>query len=296
MEIFGTVVKDMFSFGVIIGLIIIGFSISFVAFGIGNVSETETGPYGAYLYNAYSSLFGPIDDPEYGDYELSQKILIAVIAFLLNVILLNLLISIMGESMGNVLAVRDKTETLTKFEMIMEAVTFMKFFKKEKKDGSNKSYLVYCFSLQSEENKQAPESEMEQRIGKKFVDLKDNFGDRLESIEACFEDAKSSQDKIEKLTAQVSLLKEFYLRTRGTKEFDRLKRKYQDIKRIERKIEEDMKKEDNWEDSEKESGDEDDISSIDGTKNRIRINKSLTSKHEPESGAMNLDQRLKEDQ
>lgn len=291
MEIFGTVIKDMVSFGVIIGFIIIGFSITFVAFGIGNASETEFGPYGAYLYNAYNSLFGPVGNPDYGSYELSQNIVIAVIAFLLNVILLNLLISIMGESMNNVLAMRDKTETLTKFEMIMEAVTFMKFFKRGKGKISNKNYLIYCFSLQSEESKAAPESEMELRIGKKFVDLKEDFAERLDSIEEYLEENK-------KLSAQLADFKEFYLRTRGLKEFEGLKRKYKDIKRLEKKIEESLEDGENGDDN--DSGDDDDdIASLDGSKrNDIRVNPSFTGKLEPESVAVekpNLEQRSAQD-
>jgi len=273
MEIFGTAVKDMLSFGVIIGLIIIGFSITFVAFGIGNVSETELGPYGAYLYNAYSSLYGPVGDPDYGAYDLSQKILIAVIAFLLNVILLNLLISILGESYGNVVATRDKTETLTKFEMIMEAVTLMKFLSRRRNANiSRKSYLVYCFSSQSEESKGNPESEMELRINKKFIDLKESFENQ-------FEESKASEEKIEKLNAQIAHLKEFYLRTKGFTEYADLKKKYKDIQRLEKKIENDIQNEDyEIEEFEEKGGDQREPEEEDGKKNEIRIMNSQKSK------------------
>jgi len=271
MQIFGTAVKDMFSFMVIIALIVIGFSIVFVAFGIGNVSATEWGPYGAYLYNAYISFYGAIGDPDYGSYDLSQKMLIAVIAFLLNVILLNLLISILGESYGNSVATRDKVETLSKFEMILEAVTFMKFLRRRRDDSiSRKSFLVYCFSLQSEESKGNPEGEMEIRINKKFADLK-------ESLESQFGENKASEEKLEKLNAQIAHLKEFYLRTKGFTEYADLKKKYKDIQRLEKKIENDIQNEEDYE-FEDNDGDKREPQEEDDKKNEIRIMNSQKSK------------------
>jgi len=257
MQVFGSAVKDMFSFLVIIALIVIGFSICFVAFGIGNETATQWGPYGAYLYNAYSSFYGTIGDPDYGGYDFSQKLLIAVIAFLLNVILLNLLISILGESYGNSVATRDKAETLTKFDMILEAVTFLKFFnRKRRANVLRKSYLIYCFTSKSEEGQGNPEGEMEIRINKKFVDLKEDFAEKIENMESQFNEAKVSEEKLEKLTAQVAHLKEFYLRAIGIKEYADLKKRYKDFQRLEKKIEADIQKEDEDDEDEEENDEE----------------------------------------
>jgi len=137
IQVVVTVVNDMKSFIIIIALIIIGFSFIFLVFNRGRL-------YGYYLYNSYGSLYGPVDDD---DSSSSEKFFIALIAFLLNVILLNLLISIMGDSYAKVLEKRIKTDSLTRLDMISEATTFLRFLRRKK--ALNRGFLVLCESLNS---------------------------------------------------------------------------------------------------------------------------------------------------
>jgi len=154
----------MLSFVVIIAIIIFGFSIIFLVF------EREN-EYGIYLYNTYSILYGPLDIDDDAKYSVSLKLIMVVIAFLLNVLLLNLLISIMGDSYDKILEKRDKTDALTRLEMMSEAMTYMKFLKTNYK--SKRGYLVYCLSLDVEEDENAPD-EWEGRINVMKKLLKQN--------------------------------------------------------------------------------------------------------------------------
>jgi len=132
----------MVSFIIIIALIIIAFSLIFLVF------NREAG-YGDYLYQAYNVMYGPMDIEEDAAWPFSQKLIMAVLAFFLNVVLLNLLISIMGDSYGQVLEVRDRTDALTRLEMISEAVIYKKFFKPNHKTA--RGHLVYCLPVELEE-------------------------------------------------------------------------------------------------------------------------------------------------
>ena len=147
-----TVVNDMKSFIIIIALIIIGFSFIFLVFNRGRL-------YGYYLYNAYGSLYGPVDDE---DSSPSEKFFIALIAFLLNVILLNLLISIMGDSYERVLEKRIKTDSLTRLDMISDAVTLLKFLGRKK--ALRRGFLVFCLSLDSADDDDNEEDDWEGKI------------------------------------------------------------------------------------------------------------------------------------
>jgi len=145
------ITKDMLSFITIIALIIIAFSIIFLVF------NREAG-YGDYLYQAYNVMYGPMDIEEDTAWPFSQKLIMAVLAFFLNVVLLNLLISIMGESYGQVLEMRDKTDSLTRLEMISEAVIYKKFFKMNHQ--TKRGYLVYCLPVEVEEDEDDKNNEL----------------------------------------------------------------------------------------------------------------------------------------
>ena len=138
----------------IISMIIFGFSIIFLVF------ERES-EYGIYLYNTYSILYGPLDIDSDSKFSVSQRIIMVVIAFLLNVLLLNLLISIMGDSYDKILEKREKTDALTRLEMMSEAMTYMKLLKMNYK--AKRGYLLYCFSLDMEEDENG-QDEWEGRI------------------------------------------------------------------------------------------------------------------------------------
>jgi len=147
-----TVANDMKSFIIIIALIIIGFSFIFLVFNRGRL-------YGFYLYGACGSLYGPVDD---GDSSPSEQFFIALITFLLNVILLNLLISIVGDSYAQVLEKRIKTDALTRLDMISEASTFLRFLKRIR--TLNRRYLVRCELLEPTDNDNDDDNDWERQM------------------------------------------------------------------------------------------------------------------------------------
>jgi len=161
-----TITKDMLSFITIIALIIIAFSIIFLVF------NREAG-YGDYLYQAYNVMYGPLDIEEDTAWPFSQKLIMAILAFFLNVVLLNLLISIMGDSYGQVLEMRDRTDALTRLEMIAEAVVYKKFLKLNHQ--TKRGYLLYCLPVEVEEDENDQNHEVIDAIAtiKKIVQIND---------------------------------------------------------------------------------------------------------------------------
>jgi len=166
-----TILKDMVSFIIIIASIIVALSLVFLVF------NREAG-YGNYLYEAYNVLYGPTDIGDGAAWPFSQKLIMAVLAFFLNVVLLNLLISIMGDSYGQVLEMRDRTDALTRLEMISEAVIYKKFFKRSHQ--TKRGCLVYCLPLGfEEENGENPELESSIKVIKNIIQ-KNNNGSKKE--------------------------------------------------------------------------------------------------------------------
>lgn len=145
-----------------------------------------------------------------------------VIAFLLNVLLLNLLISIMGDSYDKILEKRDKTDALTRLEMMSEAMTYMKVFKWNTK--LKRGYLLYCISMDVDEE-EGGQDEWEGRINvmKKLLkqsneqnkELKELTDKRIQELnqkmDSCYQKLeqrleqkiKESNDKLEKNIANM---------------------------------------------------------------------------------------------
>jgi len=194
IQVIITIINDMKSFIIIIALIIIGFSFIFLVFDRGH-------DYGIYLYNAYNFLYGPSGDE---DTTFSQKFLMCIIAFLLNVVLLNLLISIMGDSYDRILEKRDKTDSLTRLEMMSEALTYMKVFRLNPE--TKKGYLVYCLSIddsQEEENRQETEWEGRIHLIRKWLKQNDQKVEQMreiteKKINLLEQDMKISLDSLDK--------------------------------------------------------------------------------------------------
>ena len=87
IEIIIAIIRDMYGFIVVLIFIFFGFALIAVEFDQTQIS------YGDQLYGTFKILFASYDD---GEYNVSQKLFTSLIVFLLNVVLLNLLISIMG--------------------------------------------------------------------------------------------------------------------------------------------------------------------------------------------------------
>jgi len=88
----------------------------------------------------------------------------AVLAFFLNVVPLNLLISIMGDSYGQVLEMRERTDALTRLEMISEAAVYKKFLKHNHQ--TKRECLVHCLPVGLERDEDGQNHELEGNIVK----------------------------------------------------------------------------------------------------------------------------------
>ena len=121
----------MFAFIVILVFIIIGFALIFLEFARDNV-------YGVQVYSTYQVLYGNVPEDVT---TVSQQLFAALILFLLNVVLLNLLISIMGDSFDKVQERRILTDSLTRLDMILESMTYMRVFRRE--EAGARGYLIF---------------------------------------------------------------------------------------------------------------------------------------------------------
>jgi len=193
-----TIVKDMVSFIIIIALIIVGFSVIFLVF------NREAG-YGDYLYEAYNVLYGPMDIDEGAAWPFSQKLIMAVLAFFLNVVLLNLLISIMGDSYGQVLEMRDRTDALTRLEMISEAVIYKKFFKANHQ--TKRGFLMYCIPMELEEEGEKDQSqELESNIKAIKQIIQQNNEDSKQELQSLKASNEAMKDKMLAMENKISSL------------------------------------------------------------------------------------------
>ena len=73
----------------------------------------------------------------------SQKLFTSLILLLLNVVLPNLFIPIMGDSYDKVQQTRALTDSLTRLGMSLEAIVILRLIERRKKT-QGKGYLIYC--------------------------------------------------------------------------------------------------------------------------------------------------------
>ena len=137
IEIITTIIKDMTAFVIILCFIFVGFSLIFKVFDEGS-------PYQIEIFQSYNLLYGPVDT---GSFTTSQTVVVSVVLFLLNVILLNMLISIMGDSYGQVQEKSVIINALIKLDVMLETTTFIRVLKKKKSE--NKGYLIYCLPVEN---------------------------------------------------------------------------------------------------------------------------------------------------
>ena len=144
----------MYGFIVVLIFIFFGFALIFLEF-----SEGKTA-YGDQLYSTFKILFADHDD---SNYNVSQKLFTSLILFLLNVVLLNLLISIMGDSYDKVQEKRVLTDSLTRLDMSLEAMVFLRVVRRGKKT-EGKGYLIYCETEEADNEDDPANVEWEGRI------------------------------------------------------------------------------------------------------------------------------------
>jgi len=146
-------VADMRSFVLILGFIIIGFSFIFVQFHEKDSDETVGG---TMLYT-YSILYGNYD---FEDMKFPELLFLMLVAFALSVVLMNMLVSIMGDTFSNVKNRLKFTDSQAKLEMISEAIQVKRIFIKfglrwyKEEETSTYLYVVREKDEQEKSNKQ----------------------------------------------------------------------------------------------------------------------------------------------
>ena len=135
-----SVIADMLGFMIIIGFIIFGFSLIFMEFQ----RETDS-QYVHYLFASYKLLYAAFDDSSFdqqdGATSGTNKFFLALILFIFNVLLLNLLISIMGDTFEKVQNRRVLNDSLTKLDMVLDSMSVLRLFGGRRK---KRGYLITC--------------------------------------------------------------------------------------------------------------------------------------------------------
>ena len=130
----------------------IGFSLIFYTFN----RDTN---FSDHLYGTYLLLYGQIDDSEFS---YSEKIMLSLILLLLSVILLNLLISIMGDSFRKIQEKSVMTDAQTRLDMIMEANILRRRVRRN--IDPQIGYLIFCGPSKGQEDEDPQSSEWEGEI------------------------------------------------------------------------------------------------------------------------------------
>jgi len=242
------IARDMTSFVAMTALIIVAFAIVFLVFEIGGWDHY----YGFYLYNAYTNLYGTFESSIESSDTVSQKLIIAAIAFILNVLFLNLLIPFMSESYQNVLKEKAKIESLTKLEMIQNVCGLTRFCQKIKRKSSTKrGYLVYCVRREQSQQKEISGqretarlinelfNKNEQNNKKRFADLGENLGGNMESLQESIKGLQLAEYEYQRVREQVEVMKqknscleEFHAKVRELIDFEVIKGKNLVIKAL----------------------------------------------------------------
>ena len=193
----------MYGFVVVLIFIFFGFALIFL-----ELSEAKTA-YGDHLYGTFKILFG---EPEDSDYSVSQKLFTSLIVFLLNVVLLNLLISIMGDSYDRVQERRVLTDSLTRLDMSLEAMVFLRVIRRGKKT-EGKGYLIYCETEEVDNEDDPANVEWEGRINviKKTLKQTDqkvqSLTDKIDATNATNATiGQKMEQKIEAMEQKVSVI------------------------------------------------------------------------------------------
>lgn len=140
IEIITSTIKGTRGFMVILGFITLGFSLIFMEFY--RYRQYQEKGYALHLYETYKLLYADADD---SSYSLSEKLLLSLILFLFNILLLNMLISIMGNVFQKVQDQYVMIDSLTRLELILEGLITMKTITiPTRKKDQDKGYLVNC--------------------------------------------------------------------------------------------------------------------------------------------------------
>lgn len=196
IQVFVSVLKDMTAFIMILVLIILGFTLVFLQLD----RDVE---YGSVLYGTYGVMYGNYDD---GEYSPTQKLFLAFILFLLNVVLLNMLISIMGDSFDRTQENKAMSNSLTRIEMMQDVMVIAQLFQPAKK--LDKNFLMICLPAQGEDEDPVA-SEWEGRLNMIKKVLRQNEQKITNQFKAEFQEIHRKIDtNFEKITEEIALLKQ----------------------------------------------------------------------------------------
>ena len=182
--------RDMVAFIIVLVFIIIGFALIFLEFQRDDV-------YGVQLYSTYQVLYGnlPADVSS-----VSQQLFAALILFLLNVVLLNMLISIMGDSYDKVQERRVLTDSLTRLEMVLESMTYMRIFARGKVE--KRGHLIFCEGDVDRQDDNGESNEWEGRINviKRALKQNDQRTEEIKSeVNSIKEEVKSQMSSMQQM-------------------------------------------------------------------------------------------------
>jgi len=214
-------VKDMKSFVMVLGFIIVGFSFIFVQFQENDGDETL----GDTLLYTYSILYG---NYSFDEIKFPELLFLLLVAFALSVVLMNMLIAIMGDTYGKVQERLKFSDSQAKLEMILETIHMKRAFIKfglycfKEKEASLKNtylYVVHEKDAQVQLNSNEPEDKVdtqnksknkdkglqEEKEGDKYEKAPGNF--RNESLIAVILEMKaeiqSSRHEMLKIRAEI---------------------------------------------------------------------------------------------
>lgn len=187
-----SIVHDIAGFILFVVFIIVGFSLVSLQFDREN-------NYSDHLYTTYEMLFAIYDDNGESD---SQKIVAAMVLFLFNVVFLNLLISIMGDSYDKVQERRLLTDSMTRLEMLLENMTYDQIFLKRKTE--EKGFLMYCLPDRGDEDEEMQTNEWDGRINLIKKILKQNEQKVVEIIEKKMDTTEKEIDIVQKKVDKIA--------------------------------------------------------------------------------------------
>ena len=135
------IIKDMVSFIAILIFIIFALSLILLEFD----RETE---FKDHLLTGYGFIYGDYQTEEVSSSEIA---IMVFVAFLVSVVLLNLLIAIMGDSYSKVDEKSTLIDSLERLDMIIEVIVMKRIFT-QREIKKEKSYLFFCQNIVNDEN------------------------------------------------------------------------------------------------------------------------------------------------
>ena len=194
-----SVLADILGFIIIIGFIIFGFSLIFMEFQ----RDTDR-QYVHYLFASYKLLYATFDDSGFNSQDDAtagtNKFFLALILFILNVLLLNLLISIMGDTFEKVQNRRVLNDSLTKLDMVLDVMSVLRLF-----GGSRKriGYLITC-AVNNNDEEGDKQNEWDGRINIIKKILKQNEQKIIESSAATERKVNEINMKVEQVKSEMN--------------------------------------------------------------------------------------------